>query len=246
MPPLIVTNSSFSSTESRSILLVPSRCSLDGDVSNIQSMKTQKSIKKLNAEASKLRAQTAFIIAEAEETVSNEMEAIYEEIEKTRLELEKTRKNHTILEEEIARGENNIQNYEDLYARREEESNMADRDSKMLERRIDDLLIEKNMSKNEFERVEGLVQTMTDSMNHLLADQEKIIFAAKRIENDIKEESARKIGLLHSLLEMELSLKKESNAIKFIDGESDDLGKTLTEALLRQKEEILRVLPTRN
>mmetsp|Transcript_10674 Transcript_10674/g.16192 ORF Transcript_10674/g.16192 Transcript_10674/m.16192 type:complete len:246 (-) Transcript_10674:105-842(-) len=245
MPPLIGTNSSFSSTESRSILLVPSRCSLD-DVTNIQSMKTEKSIKKLNAEASKLRAQTAFIIAEAEETISNEMEAVYEGIEKTRLELEKTHKNNSLLKEEIAREENNIRYSEDLYARREKESRMEDRDSKMLEHRIDDLLIEKNLSKNEFERVEGLVQTMTDSTNHLLADQEKIIAASKRIENDLKEESARKISLLHSLLEMELSLKKESNAIKFIDGGNDDHRKTLTEAISRQKEKILRVLPTRN
>ena len=67
-----------------------------------------------------------------------------------------------------------------------------------------------------------------------------------RFRNDLKEESARKISLLHSLLEMELSLKKESNAIKFIDGGNDDHGKTLTEAISRQKEKILRVLPTRN
>ncbi len=239
MPPSIGLNSSFSSYDSRSLSLAPSRSSLE-DVTNRQFIKTQKSIKKLNAEASKLKAMAAFTKAEAEETVSTEMDTIYEKVDEQRMELEGMYETHRMIKEDIARKEDMITSLEDMFSRRKDELDAADQETLELEQIINELKTEQEICRANYERVEGLVRTMTDSMNHLLAEQDRIIAANQRIEAELKEESARKINLLHSLLETELGFKRESNAIKFIEGKNEHEGRTLSEAVVAQKNTMMK------
>ncbi len=147
---------------------------------------------------------------------------------------------HRMIKEDITRKEDMIMSLEEMFGRREDELDAADEETMHLEQIISELKSEEEICKANYERVEGMVKTVTDSMNHLLAEQDRIIAANKRIEAELKEESAWKINLLHSLLETELGFKRESNAIKFIEGRNKHEGRTLSEAIVAQKNTMMR------
>ena len=61
-----------------------------------------------------------------------------------------------------------------------------------------------------------MTKTVTDAMENMKREQEKILNATERFEQEIADDSSWRISLLNKLLESEIHMKRESDDIRCV------------------------------
>jgi len=182
------------------------------------SLSTQKSITKLNAEISKLRAIAAFTEAEAEEKLVNQNEQMNKTLNSLREAYEKALVDSRKVTDEIIEKEEFIKNIQLKHEEKEKDLEKTERECDSLGKELDEATKGYENLRCEIQHQESHMAGFEKSLVLLLQDQEILLEAARKVEDDKKKESKDRMNTIYKLLDQEYEFRKESIALKKLEG----------------------------
>lgn len=198
-----------------------------------------KTIAKLNAEISKLQAIKNFTNAELEESLLQRRQEMFLLLEEEEAKYIKAQKNLQSVREEVRAKEEYISYVQRRNEHKDQELKYVEEEGMDLQRRLDLMSAEYEGKKMKAGVLESEVTALLDTFKDLLAEQEKVAASSLALEKNLQDDASKRMNRLHAMLDAEMEFKNKSANLRAMGN-----GTKLTDAIIKQKEGIQRIVDT--